>query len=330
MTLIVALLALTAAGELFARFALGLGDPPLSMSHPTIEYMFRPDRTYQRFGHTVKYNAYSMRSEDFPPTKASADELRVLMLGDSVINGGNLTDQRELASERLKRRLRQQLDRPVVVGNISAGSWGPGNLDAYIEQFGTFDADVAVLVLSSHDWTDRRSFKPRVGVNPSFPSESPTLALTEGFFRYLPRYLPEFSSDDSDAGDDGGDRGASSQLQSQVPAETTEAAIVSLIGRFQRRGIPVLLAQHASRAELTGDWQRGHDRIRAVAREQGATVVPLAPAYRAAIERGERLYRDGLHPNPAGQRVMAERLREALHAAGVVNDTRSGPGGENS
>lgn len=54
------------AGELFARFGLGLGNPPLSVVHPTIEYMFKPGQDLERFGHRVLVHAYGMRSPDFP------------------------------------------------------------------------------------------------------------------------------------------------------------------------------------------------------------------------------------------------------------------------
>src|SRR5687768_7294859 len=57
------------AGELFARFVLGLGDPPLSVAHPTIEYMFKPSQDCRRFSNTVSYNAYGMRSPEFPMRK---------------------------------------------------------------------------------------------------------------------------------------------------------------------------------------------------------------------------------------------------------------------
>jgi len=300
------IVAIVAAGELVARYGLGLGDPPLSMSHPTIEYLFRPDHTYQRFGNRVHYNAYSMRSEDFPPRKQHADAFRVLMLGDSVINGGNLTDQAELASERLKRRLRQKLDRPVTVGNASAGSWGPGNLKAYVELYGLFDADLVILVLSSHDWRDARAYEQKAGVKPGLPSETPALALKEGFARYLPRYLPEpaWSSDEQ-------------QPASSRPAQGVEQAsqaLGALLRNIQRQDVSVLLAQHARRDELDGSWRAGRAAIRNLAQRMGVPVIQLAPVYRQAINSGRDPYRDAIHPNPLGQRLIAERLFQAIRA----------------
>lgn len=180
--------ALVAIGlaEGYARFGLGLGDPPLTVRDPQIDYIFAPSRTYSRFGNQITYNAFSMRADDVAPTKQDPDELRVLVMGDSVINGGALTDDVDLATRIAQARLAKELDRPVWVGNVSAGSWGPGNLLAYTHKYGWFDADMVLIVLSSHDIADVPDFEPDLG--PDFPSETPLLALEEGMSRYLPRY----------------------------------------------------------------------------------------------------------------------------------------------
>src|SRR5690348_14331043 len=62
--LALAMILLLVVGELFARFYLGLGDPPLMQSDPEIEYLFKPDQDCRRFGKRIHYNHYSMRSED--------------------------------------------------------------------------------------------------------------------------------------------------------------------------------------------------------------------------------------------------------------------------
>ena len=173
--------------ELFARIALGLGDPPLTQRDPGIDYLFVPG-TYHRFGNTIHYNSFSMRADEISPTKQNPDELRVLVMGDSVLNGGALTDDQDLATFIAQQRLRERLGRPVWVGNVSAASWGPGNLLAYADRFGWFDADVVIFLLSSHDVRDVPGFQADLG--PNFPLSRPSLALTEGLTRYLPRYLP--------------------------------------------------------------------------------------------------------------------------------------------
>ncbi|WLT39310.1 hypothetical protein NON20_06955 [Synechocystis sp. B12] len=98
---------------------MGLGDPPLSVTHPTIEYMFKPNQDAIRFGNRFRTNSYGMRSEELPKSKNDS-ELRVLVFGDSVINGGNLTDQSDLATEIVKSEISQ--NKELTIANISAGS----------------------------------------------------------------------------------------------------------------------------------------------------------------------------------------------------------------
>ena len=56
-------------GEIFARYFLGLGTPPLSISDPRIEYMFKPNQDVYRFGNHFITNQYGMRSEPFTKKK---------------------------------------------------------------------------------------------------------------------------------------------------------------------------------------------------------------------------------------------------------------------
>lgn len=171
--------------EVVARYCFDLGDPPRMMSDPLIEYLYRPNQTCRRFGNLIHYNAYSMRADDFPPHKRSPHELRVMVVGDSVINGGAPTNQSQLATAILQRELSARLHRPVIVGNCSAPSWGPPNELAYMLRYGLFDADVVVIVLSSHDYADAPTFKSRVGVSPAAPDQQPYTAATELLLRYL-------------------------------------------------------------------------------------------------------------------------------------------------
>src|ERR1041384_4426338 len=91
---IVILLILLVGTELFARFYLGLGDPPLYIEDKEFEYIYAPDQDVMRFGNHVMTNEFSMRSKPLSPN----DKIRILKIGDSIINGGAQTDQDSLAS----------------------------------------------------------------------------------------------------------------------------------------------------------------------------------------------------------------------------------------
>ncbi len=287
--------------EGFARFQLGLGDPPVSIADPEIEYLFAPNQTCKRFGNLIHYNAYSMRSDDFPAKKSSPDEYRVMVFGDSVVNGGVLTDQRDIATSILQRELAIKLGRPVVVGNISAGSWGPPNMLAYAKRFGFFDADAVVIVLSSHDYADVPTFEPIVGVNPAFPAKKPWLASEEAIVRYLPRYLPW------------GQAVVESDPMVNAPSDKQIGwgiwAATELARAAEATGARVLFLQHWDQSELTSGAGIGHDLLANAMKGAGAAVIDLGPDEKA---RGAALYLDNIHLAPAGQQMLKEKILTSL------------------
>jgi lysophospholipase L1-like esterase len=286
----------TVAGELVLRHGLGFGDPPLLMPDPAIEYLYRPARQYLRFGHRVEVNRWSMRSADFPLRKRDPAELRVLVIGDSVVHGGVPTDQADLATERLRADLGATLGRPVVVGNVSAGSWGPPNMLAYVEWYGTFDADLAIVVVSSHDWEDVPTWAP---LSADFPARTPALALEEVLGRYLPRLVaPALGGAAAPPAPLASDPGDPRVLASV-------AAFRALLATLRADGVRVAVALHLERDESAAAPRPGHAVLAAAARESGVPVLELGPAFGAARAGGADLYRDAIHPTAAGQAVIA-------------------------
>lgn len=302
------------AGELFARFGLGLGTPPLTVVHPTIEYMFLPNQDIRRFDNRILINEYGMRSGSFPKAKQE-DEYRVIVFGDSIINGGSLTDHAKLATTDFEKYLEERLRRPATVGNVSAGSWGPGNWLAYVKHFGTFDADAIFLVISSHDYADNPEFKPLNELTQ--PTELPSSALWEGIERYLPRYLPRISS-------------GTEKSESLTIAEVYDhrGAIQGLgdlreflnIARASAKRVVVF--QHSSKEEVeSGELRQGNLDIRQLCRELEIPVISLGPYFAEAIRNGQNPYRDDLHPNDLGQTLLFRAFAEAIENASSSNES---------
>lgn len=169
--------------ELTLRLAFGLGSPVLVQADPNIGYRFQPNQKLFRFGKHIQYNQYSQRSEPISPQKPPGT-LRILMVGDSVLNGGNPTDQSQIVTELFKAKLSASGHRAEVL-NASAGSWGIGNQLAYLRKFGTFNADVVILQIGTHDLTQPTSTSDVVGHHPSYPVHPPLLAMQEAWVRYL-------------------------------------------------------------------------------------------------------------------------------------------------
>ncbi|WP_156820117.1 hypothetical protein [Synechococcus sp. PCC 7336] len=273
--------------ELVARFWLGLGDPPLSIADPDVEYLPKPG-TYRRFGNRISINTHHMRSEEW-------ERLSVLVAGDSAINGGSLTDQEELATTLLANWL------GVPVGNASADSWGPINLLAYIQKFGLFEAEVVVLVLNGADAADARKFAPIVvGEHPRFPATRPLLALQEVFFRYLPRYLPKLGGAPVRNAPIGGESAAPAETTCAVPEAI--AAVTQAIAVSREAGARVVVALH--RRLDKNSLQACYEALERTALQAGATVVQLDVPTSA--------YRDNIHVNAAGQQAIAEQLEPVI------------------
>lgn len=285
--------------ELVCRFVLGLGTPPLYVADPQIEYMLKPNQDVRRFGNRILVNQWGMRSEPFEAAKASRDEFRVLVFGDSVINGGSQIDHAELASTLLAQSLQAKLQRPVVVGNASAGSWGPGNWLAYLQRYGSLNTDAVVLLVNSGDYADNPSFAP---LNPAtHPTGQPWLALDESINRYLPRYLPKRqTSTDSDP------------PRAEPPEAEVERGLGDLrsfLAMWQRSGTPVVIVHHPDRQETyTGRYFAGHDRMQGLGAELGIPFIELRAAYLTAGAQG--LYRDDIHQSAKGQAVLATALEK--------------------
>lgn len=298
---VASLFALLALVEVYARFVMGLGDPPLWIEDREIEYLPQPSKSYQRFGNRISYNAYSMRSRDFPRSKSDPAEVRVLVVGDSIVHGGSKTDQDALATTLLEKRLSKALGRPVVVGNISAGSWGPPNFLAYLKRFGLLEADVVAIVVNSRDYADAPTFEP---LDARRPQHKPRLALQEMYEKYIPRYakrrVKSFHA---------------SRNISPVDVKECLEALREVIRLARASGAAVVLAQYLKRSELENEPEIGYHEIARVAKELGIEPVQLGEAFARALEAGSDPYRDGNHPNERGQQIIAEWLFDPIRKA---------------
>lgn len=176
-----------AAIEVLLRLLFGLGNPVLSQADTYTGYRFQPNQTLLRFGKRIEYNQYSQRSEPINPQKPEGI-LRILMVGDSVLNGGNPIDQKQIITEQLKAKLKAS-GQPTEVLNASAGSWGIGNQLGYLKAFGIFNSDAVILQIGTHDLTQPTSTSERVGHDPNYPVHSLS-AIQEASTRYIiPRFL---------------------------------------------------------------------------------------------------------------------------------------------
>jgi lysophospholipase L1-like esterase len=178
-------MAILLATELGLR-GIGLNRPILYQADPYTGYRIQPNQKLFRLGKHINYNQYSQRSEPIAAQKPK-NTLRILMLGDSVLNGGNPTDQTQTISEVLEELLSARdpsINGSVEVLNASAGSWGIGNQLGYLKEFGTFQSDIIILQIGTHDLSQPTSTADAVGKF-AHPDKIPLLAIQELWSHYL-------------------------------------------------------------------------------------------------------------------------------------------------
>ncbi len=295
-----------AVGELFSRFYLGLGDPPISIPDAEIDYLFAPNQDCNRFGRRIVYNDASMRC-DFNVFVGCRERnyYRIFLVGDSVVNGGTLTDHKELASTILQDRLDDSRTN-IQVCNVSAGSWGPGNYAAYFRRHGGLVGtnDVLILEVNSHDlWEDdpTKTAGANVGRDVAFPDKKPFCALWDGFHRYaLPRLRTSLGLAQVTTKVDMAKWGESLSDRSVAYNLNALKEVLSLPFRAKYMLI------HRSRNESSErEVSLGEGRFRAFASELSIPIIesPLC----------DRDYRDAIHMNASGQKKMADAIWDALH-----------------
>ncbi len=251
----------------------------------------------------------------FPREKTNPTELRVLVIGDSVVFGGALLNDSETSTALLAADLSVTTGRPVFVGNVAAGSWGPQNELSYLERFGAFDADAIVVVWSSHDAWDVPSFGP---LGAEQPTEAPRSALVELITRYV---WPRITSSGN---------GAVALAPTQQQIEEGLASAGALLNWIRSRGIPVAVVLHKTRSELGNPKVKHYESLRAVAEQAGVPVYESESVLGPAVARGEGVFTDDIHPSAAGQVLIAELYARIVSdlLGGAGRDSRGeGPGG---
>jgi hypothetical protein len=277
-----ALVVVLALGELGLRLT-GYASPLLYVADPDYEYFPAPNQRTHRLGVRLETNALGMRSPDLSATTGE----RILVMGDSVVSAINWTDQRALATTLLA-------NRGHAVMNVSAGSWGPGNMLAYVERHGVHDARRVIFVLSAHDFFDDRQFAPLNGY--ATPPRAPRVALVRAFDHYVLG---------------GPAREAQRSERPGIPGDA-QASLNALLGQLTSDGVDVCIVRHWSRPELSQGAAPGAAEIAATAAAHDVRVIEADSLYRDGMARGEVIFRDDIHPNDRGQALLAELMGACL------------------
>ncbi len=300
-------------GELSLRWLLGFGNPPLYIADDRIGYLLAPNQKTRRFGNRIQINAYSMRGEAISPSPDTAT-LRVLLLGDSIANGGWWTDEDETISATIADLLRQNTgDRSnVEVLNASAHSWGPRNELAYLEKFGHFQSRAVVLLINTDDLFATAPTALPVGRDRNYPDRRPWCAWAEVFGRYLMQtpVIPELER----VRQEGGDR-----------VGKNLAAIDRIQEILTSAEIPLLVAMTPLRRELEASGSRDYEiaarvRLLEFTQERNLPYLDFLPIFRD-LGSPEPLYRDTIHLSREGNQQVSEHITRFLETIDIDRAT---------
>jgi len=316
--------------ELGLRAIVGFGNPSIYIPDEQIGYLLAPNQQTQRFGNRIDINSYSMRSAPIEPTR-SASTLRVLMLGDSIVNGGWWTDQAETLSALLSRQLQAKLDRtrsePMAVAqngdcaddeaairpslqqvevlNASANSWGPRNELAYLETFGHFDAQTIVLVINTDDLFAAAPSTAKVGRG-NYPDRKPPFALAEVFSRYLLPVLPWLQTSNPPA----------PEREPGDPVDRNLAAIQRIAQIAHQANAQFLLAMTPLLREIGDPGPRDYERqarqkLTQSTQAEAIAYIDFLPLFNRA-ESAKDLYRDHIHLSTQGNQQVSQTICKAI------------------
>jgi hypothetical protein len=227
-----------------------------------------------------------MRSE---PLKDG--EKRILLVGDSVLNGGVRVDHNALASTMLEKKFS-----PVRVLNISAPGWGVNNGAGVIRHFGDFDAKAIVIVLNSHDAVGHIPDYPIAGHHRTFPVKQYPLAWIELIDRYFIPRLQKLLGMKNDI----------DNFDTSVGEETSEGW-EWFYQYCSEKGIDLAIYLHATTDEIdAGEYDKNGKWIMSFAADKG---IPLYTDI-GVCKKSD--YIDDCHLNADGQKVIFRILEPVI------------------
>ena len=270
--------------EVFFRYVFGLGDPPLYKRDAAYEYALSSNQNVIRFGNKFSTNSFGMRSSNINPEQ---DEI-LLLVGDSVVNGGALFDQSETISTIIEQRFSALYKyREVRVASISAGSWGPQNQIAFLEQLPELNIIGAALVFSSHDDSDIPTFRyPDTLV----PQSRPALALEEVVQKYLPALLVrviKFIKKDEEP------------IKIQK-SHKNGGEVKKIVSTLERYNVPMFIYHHLTLQEVLSESLGFNDEY--------ISDVRYFDHQASEESDGTLYYIDNIHPSPLGAKLMGEQI----------------------
>jgi hypothetical protein len=295
--------------ELVLRWFFGFGNPLTYEADPNIGYLLSPNQQTRRFGNRIQINQYSMRSAQI--TSQRPDQtLRILLVGDSVANGGWWTDQPNIISEMLKEMVQNIqskasasksniLQPNIEVLNASANSWSPRSELAYLQRFGLFESQLVVLIINTDDLFATTPTPLVVGYDRNYPATKPKGAIAEVVQRYLlpaPELPEALKTIQAESGDRVGKvLAAIDEIQTMVRNHNARLLLVMT---------PLLREIEQSPRDYEKD---ARSRLLAFTQQHKIDYIDCLTIFKE-VELPKALYHDHIHLSPIGNRTVSDQI----------------------
>jgi lysophospholipase L1-like esterase len=281
--------------ECILRFVFGIGDLAIYREDKRYEYFYESNQDVWRYGNHIVTNEFGMRSKSVNKKK----KITILEFGDSVLNGGAHVDQDKLATTKQDNQFNDDFNNEVQVLNISAQSWGVSNAFAFLKAHGDFNADIIVLVFSSHDLNDNMHFRKVVGEHPAWPDSKPFLALTDAFTRSLWPSVKRFFTGENEYAylDDFNDSAINPGWK-------------DFFEYGKKNNIPVLVYLHASKKETKdGQYNEKGKKILKICKNNNIKTITDFDN----MKNSPDAYIDEIHLNEKGHDIMFSLIEPVLN-----------------
>lgn len=267
----------------------GLVDVPIYKGDNEIGYIPAPNQkgAFMR-SHTWRFNEYSMGAGPFKP---DAKKFNVLLVGDSVVLGGNPLAEPE--------RLGPQLEKITgwQIWPISAGSWAMQNELTYLRQHPAIleKMDAIAVVSNSGDFEIPSSWASDLTHPLHHPF--PGLIYLARKYVFYPTIPPKI------------------ELEMQVAFRDWQYDLQELSKTFKK---PIFIFMYPTKAEL-------HDRVKMeILLDSKIPLIQKNLGEAAKIHKvvsdsswKETLYRDDVHPSGIGNLVLSNILQKDMCLSAV-------------
>jgi len=265
---------------------------------PEIGHQHIPNTQAYLMGVNVKINADGLRDD---PTSIASDELRVLMLGDSITLGWGVPHAQTVSSY-LERNLESRLGQPIDVINAGVGNYNTAMEVAWFFRHGViYEPDVIILNVFINDAEAMPVYKPAAFWERLLYSRVILIGAWDTISRTLfgspswETYYRDLYKEDSQA------------------MQAMQAAVARLADFSRDKDVPLVIVIYPEMRELNPyPFPEVVERLHRMAQAHGIQSISLLPA--VELEEPSLLWvtPPDPHPNAYAAKLMSSYLTPLL------------------